>query len=744
MNNVIKLSGKPFIQASRQGGGGGVSMNGQKSVTYKHIQKVKKDIEQLILFWNSERRPFTGALVSVRYNKIVAKSNRISGLLKGRATSSAVVGAKYNENKTAHIITYYVDIEDLEKSVALLKATGDIVRTVYDGCVDKHKFSDKAYCSHVDQYKSIRNSTFRQVIADISYIDGLEVPNETVATKSNGPNSIVSLYDVHMDITTLLNKIGIENVFGSRVVGSNTVSLTTDQLRILQKSAPYLISMSVDDEEQLSLDEHSVYNNGYEDATSRYIPRPKDEPIIGVIDKLFDNRVYFSDWVENHDMVDESIPRSIEDYVHGTGVSSIIVDGPSLNPQFDDGCGRFRVRHFGVATGRRFSSSMVMQQVEKIILANKDIKVWNFSLGSELEISDNFVSFEAAVLDRLQYENDIIFVVSGTNDTACRHRKIGSPADSINSLVVNAVELNNKPAEYGRTGPALSFYVKPDVSYYGYFDVCRPNAIVRCEGTSYAAPWIARKLSYLIDVLKLSREVAKAMIIDAARGWSVDGNLNTLIQCGYGVVPIHINDIVYSSDGEIKFIVSDKSIKWNTYEYHFPVPMRDDRYPYVARATMCYFPLCTRSQGVDYTNTELNIHFGRIDDNNRIKDIKGDKQNQDGVNGVYIYEDEARKNFRKWDNVKICTEQFGEHTRPRKSYKYKNWGMEIKTTNRVNYADGRDIRFGVVVTLKEIRGINRFDEFVRNCILNGWLVNRINISSQIEINEKVNENIELE
>lgn len=40
------------------------------------------------------------------------------------------------------------------------------------------------------------------------------------------------------------------------------------------------------------------------------------------------------------------------------------------------------------------------------------------------------------------------------------------------------------------------------------------------RGTSFAAPWIARKLSYLIDVLGLTRELAKALIIDSAAGWN--------------------------------------------------------------------------------------------------------------------------------------------------------------------------------------------------------------------------------
>ena len=210
---------------------------------------------------------------------------------------------------------------------------------------------------------------------------------------------------------------------------------------------------------------------------------------------------------------------------------------------------------------------------------------------------------------------------------------------------------------------------------------------------------------------------------------------------------IHINDIVQAKDDEIKFIVSDISEKWNTYNYNFPIPLKDEKYPYIAKATMCYFPLCDRSQGVDYTNTELNLHFGRIGNDNKIKDIKGDRQNIDESpddEGDYILEREARKRFRKWDNVKYITESAVKRMIPKDSYKNKNWGMEIKTNNRLDPKDGVGIRFGVVVTLKEMNGINRIDEFIKNCTLNGWLVNSIDVASRVDIHQKVNEEIEFE
>ena len=45
-----------------------------------------------------------------------------------------------------------------------------------------------------------------------------------------------------------------------------------------------------------------------------YMPTPGIEPTIGVIDTLFDKRVYFNEWVEYHEMVDEAIPKQQTDY----------------------------------------------------------------------------------------------------------------------------------------------------------------------------------------------------------------------------------------------------------------------------------------------------------------------------------------------------------------------------------------------------------------------------------------------
>lgn len=740
MNNVLELKGKRFVQESKKGNGGGAAINSKVVVTNNHVKKLQSKLQSLREFWMNEDKPFSGILISVHYNKIVAKTNRISGLFKGDQSNYAIVGAKFNTEKTKHIITYFLEDADIEDSIKLLENVSKVLTIYFTDGISKEVFEQKILFDRIDFKKYFLSKTlFRQIVADVSYIDDFEVE----MARKHDKESIITLFDIGVDVKSVFNKIGID-ILSSRILDNRTVYLDENQMNLLYKKAPYLVAMATENLSDLSPDD---FIEEYEsDITS--IPNPGIEPTIGVIDTLFDKRVYFSKWVEYHDMVDDNIPKGQNDYRHGTAVSSIIVDGPKMNPWLDDGCGRFKVRHFGVAAGAQFSSFTIIKLIKTIIESNKDIKVWNISLGSNQEINDNFISAEAAVLDQIQYENDVIFVVAGTNKSREDVNKIGSPADSINSMVVNAITKSGLSTKYSRKGLALSFFAKPDVSYYGgseeqYIQVCEPLGATFVAGTSFAAPWIARKLAYLIDVLGLNREIAKALIIDAARGWNDAPTPEEVALYGHGIVPIKITDIIQTPEDEIRFLVTDVSEKWNTYNYHFPIPLKADTYPYYARATMCYFPLCDRAQGVDYTNTELNLHFGRIQDDGKLNEINDDKQNLDdiGESRSYILEGDARERFRKWDNVKYVAEKVKDRRVPKKSYRNKNWGMEIKTNNRLDPEDGVGLRFGVVVTIKEMYGINRIDEFIKNCNLNGWLVNAIDIQNRIEIHEKINEEI---
>ena len=96
MNSILELKGKRFIQESRHGSFRGPAMNSIKTVSAQNIQKLIGDLKKVNSFWHENPHTFNGVLLSVYYNKIVAKSNRIAGLLKGKESNYSIVGAKFN------------------------------------------------------------------------------------------------------------------------------------------------------------------------------------------------------------------------------------------------------------------------------------------------------------------------------------------------------------------------------------------------------------------------------------------------------------------------------------------------------------------------------------------------------------------------------------------------------------------------------------------------------------------------
>lgn len=736
MNNLLQLKGT-FEQAKSKPPGPPNLPSG-KSIKTSKLNEMKRNLLELKEFWTKETI-FSGALVSVYYNKVAAKSNRIQGLLSngGRTANKMIVGARFsNDESPKHIITHYVPMEIIDESIFRLSVCISILNESFGGVIS-HDIIKQINSKQIEFTPlRISKTNFLRVVIDAYYVEKFGVLVDEFALEND--SAIITIFKTDLKTTTLLEKLGINLQF-TRVMDDTTILLRPEELSLLKQKAPYLISMAVSDIRQLTKDDFDFYDDGV-----IKIPSPKTEPTIGVIDTMFSKDVYFSEWVDFKKMLSDDIPLSQSDYDHGTMVSSIIVDGPSFNPQMDDGCGRFRVRHFGVAAGEKFSSFSILRYINEIISTNKDIKVWNISLGSKLPINSNFISPEAAILDKIQYEHDVVFVIAGTNKPSdvLYPMAIGAPADSINSLVVNSVDFDNHPASYTRKGPVLSFFTKPDISYYGGdgnkpICVCTPLGEALVKGTSFAAPWIARKMSYLIDILGLSREVAKALIINSATGWSKQEIDASLI--GHGIIPMKIDDVVRCADNEIQFVLSGVSEEYDTYNYNIPIPISKDKHPFIVKATMCYFPCCSRNQGVDYTNTELDIQLGRL----TAKGIKPIDNNYQGRQTEHFtWEEDARKLFRKWDNVKHIREISKDKARAKKCYDKGLWGVSLKTKERLDEKFGVGIKFGIVISLREINGENRIEDFIKNCFLRGWLVNKIDVENRIDIYNVAEEEIE--
>ena len=745
MNETLQLKGT-FQQKPHGGQPGSPNVPIGQTVEIRHLVNLLENLKSIREYWASEKL-LDGALVDVHYTDVIAKSRRVSCFFAfgGADSNSTVVGARFaDEDIKKHIITHYVSMSAFDSTIEKLARAIDLLDSVFGGSLD-HEGMKKVKAKD-GYFKSFgtNKSNFLGMLVDAYYIEGFDIPRNEANLKDQ---SIITVYRTDDDVTQVLKKVGID-IYGSRLIDETTILLWPHEIALLKEKAPYLIAMATEDISKLSIDDFIEAEN--QDTHS--IPAPANEPVIGVIDTMFDKSVYFGGWVEFESKVDESIELTADDYVHGTAVSSIIVDGPSINPDLDDGCGRFRVKHFGVAVQQQYSTFSIMKAIKEIVGANKDIKVWNLSLGSDREINANSISPEAAILDKLQFENDILFVVAGTNNnSSSKERVIGSPADSINSVVVNSVNGRNEPASYSRKGIVLSFFNKPDISAFGgdratgdYVRVCTPTGEGFFTGTSFAAPWIARKLAYLIHILGLTREVAKALIVDSAAGWNDTGNDFALAPLvGHGVVPLHIEDIVKTKNDEIRFVIRSDSVMYDTYTYNLPVPTQNGKHPFVAKATMCYFPNCSINQGVDYTNTELDVYIGRVNDG-VFKPIDKNVQSVNDGEAHYVHEGNARKLYRKWDNTKHIRESYGESLVARKAYENGMWGISVKTKERLNSRDGEGIEFGLVVTLKEINGENRINDFIRQCELRGWLVSKLDVDTSIEIYAKAQEFVPLD
>lgn len=732
MNNLLQLNGQ-FYRNSNPNRGFHASI-GKNVIHHEDVEKMCECLARIISYWK-ESRLIDGVLFSVHYKRVVPKSKRISSLFptKSKTLNDNVVGARFesvpgsSENEEIrHVLTYVISIQSAESALQTLNNICTVLKKYYSSGFTQN---DLDHCASnrkgLDWEGIIKKSRFINAISDLGEVDSFQL--DSMRPREEHTDYIVTFYKVGIEPAHLMKSAGLR-IPESNKIAEDVWVLKKDDLDLLYDKYPYFISQAVINFNDLSAAEFSIFEKEFS------IPDPADEPYIGVIDTGFDTEVYFSKWVETENLLPDGIELNMKDKRHGTAVSSIIVDGPSINPDLDDHCGRFKVKHFTVATADKFDATLIAGKIKKAVMDHPDIKVWNLSLGSPLSVNDNYISPIAAVIDELQAENDMLFVIAGTNLSPKYpdQKRIGAPADSLNSLVVNSVNQDGLPASYTREGPVLSFFRKPDVSFYGGdnyepFWVYEPSGIARGAGTSFAAPWVTRKAAYLIYRLKMNREVAKALIIDSAAGWNTAAdNINKV---GFGIVPKRIEEIVQSEDDEIKFVLRGSIDSYETFAYTLPIPRNNNTFPYYARATLCYFPSCSRAQGVDYTSTEMDLKFGRVKINKNGKaEIKSINKNRQAEENDYTYEMDARKLFRKWDNVKHLSDELKDRPVPRKLYDEGMWGISILTKERINTENPYGMRFGIVITLKEMFGNNRFSEFIKLCTAKGWIVDEVDIN----------------
>ena len=211
MNELLQLKGR-FEQKSSSNRPGSPKLLANQMISNEKIIKLKRELEELKKYWL--RIPyFEGALISVTYKDIVAKSRRLKELFKKNSRiqpNDCIVGARFIDKGTTdkkHVITYYIDIEVLNETIKTLEKVELLLTNDFYGQISTetlNSISDK-----VNPYEptTIAKTRFLQTIVDVSSVEAFGIPqNELDELKT----SIISIFDTKIPTKELLNRIGID------------------------------------------------------------------------------------------------------------------------------------------------------------------------------------------------------------------------------------------------------------------------------------------------------------------------------------------------------------------------------------------------------------------------------------------------------------------------------------------------------------------------------------------------------
>ncbi|MGH9194783.1 MAG: S8 family peptidase [Acidimicrobiia bacterium] len=286
------------------------------------------------------------------------------------------------------------------------------------------------------------------------------------------------------------------------------------------------------------------------------VPAPdQDYPIVGLIDSgVADGCGPLQGWIHARETF---VAMDEQNREHGTFVAGLVVLGSDVNPagMVDSGgpCHILDVIVIPNDDGARgpvgtLTEDQLVAVLRDVVPRYRDrVKVWNLSLGSEEICHDGAFTDFGQVLDALQYENAVQFVVAAGNLNTLPLRtwppqplmgerdRICAPADSVVSVTVGALANArnvsslvdvDEPAPFSRRGPGPAYIVKPEVVQYGgncdatfgclttgVRSLDEAARVAEDIGTSFATPLVAGTLANVLASLDPppSLNLAKAL-----------------------------------------------------------------------------------------------------------------------------------------------------------------------------------------------------------------------------------------
>ena len=264
--------------------------------TTKTIDRLIESLNAVLRFYRNNTRVTKNMMVDIRYNDIIAKSNRVRELLKplGNSTNETVVGVRFSvavEGEENHIITHYVDEETIKKTIDELKIAKFFLNDRLGGMATKNNFDEPNSGIDYEGYK-LSKTKLRDIIIDCSVVESFDIPHISVIPDKD--NILITFYKSELSLSLLLEKLRIDDTrFPYTEYGDDTISVSKELFVIINQKIPYMISMISTDLSTITIDKIIQKKS----QRSIEIPMPENEPIIGVIDTLFDESVYFNKFI---------------------------------------------------------------------------------------------------------------------------------------------------------------------------------------------------------------------------------------------------------------------------------------------------------------------------------------------------------------------------------------------------------------------------------------------------------------
>jgi subtilisin family serine protease len=383
------------------------------------------------------------------------------------------------------------------------------------------------------------------------------------------------------------------------------------------------------------------------------LPQPKDDndyPKVGVLDSGIANSHPIKDWtlIERH----TNYPPHLIKFGHGTFVAGVINFGDELEESDFTGGSKFKIFDAAVypnSSLETITEADLVDNIREAIEKNPEIKIWNLSLGSSLEIDDNAFSDFAVGLDSIQDENDVLIIKSASN---CRNfvseqpiSRIAIGADSVRSLTVGSIahekgeydiaDINHR-SPFSRVGPGPAHIIKPELVHYGgnaglkdgqlqqtgVKSLNDNGGLTTAIGTSFSTPRVTAIAADLNHKLREEFDpvLLKSLLLHSARYPSeVDLPINEKInQLGFGV-PDKADKILFNDEHEITLILRDTLNKGEFTEildFPFPESLIDENGYFYGQVvlTLVNTPLLADGQGPEYCQSNIDVLFGTYDE----------------------------------------------------------------------------------------------------------------------------------